>query len=225
MMSSKPYPIVLTGLHKVRCVVVGGGPVAERKVEALLDCAAQVAVISPTLTDQLRAWAEARRLRYIDRPFRPDDLRDTALVIAATDDPAVNAEVAQEAHRAGLLVNVVDDPDAGNFNTVATVRRGDLTLAVSTGGASPAVAALIRRRLEASFGPEYGELLALLGGLRRDVARRLPPHVRRRVWQKLASEQVLGWLRAGQQERVWAYAEELIGQACNEVHSDAAGGR
>src|SRR5580765_858273 len=109
-MPGKPYPIVLTNLDRARCVVVGGGPVAERKVEALLESAARVTVISPELTPRLATWVAEGQLVHIERVFDSADLADTTLVIAATGDPAVNAEVARAAHSARLLVNVVDDP-------------------------------------------------------------------------------------------------------------------
>ncbi len=216
-MPAQPYPIVLTGLHKMRCVVVGGGSVAERKVEGLLECAALVTLISPELTDQLQAWHAEGRFEHINRAFRGGDLAGAALAIAATSDRAANAEVAREAHQVGILVNVVDDPDAGTFNTVAAVRQRHLLLAVSTGGASPAVAALVRHKLETMFGPEYGELLALLAELRQGAMREVPAHKRPHIWRRLASDEVLDWLRAGQRERVQKYAQQLIEQAHNNV--------
>ncbi len=212
-MGASSYPVVLTGLHDVRCVVVGGGPVAERKVEGLLEAGASPTIISPTLTDGLRSLAQAGRLEYIARVFGSGDLHGAVLAIAATGNRAVNADVASEARRLGILVNVVDDPDAGNFTTMGSVRRGDLLLAVSTGGTSPALAALIRRKLAATFGPEYGELLALLGALRQGTAQQLPAEARRRLWKRLASEKVLRRLRNGRQRSVEAYVDKLVEQA------------
>lgn len=212
-MSGSSYPIILTGLGNARCVVVGGGAVAERKVDALLEAGARVAVISPELTDRLQSWADDGRIEHTARRFESGDLRGAALVIAATSDRNANAEVAREAHGAGLLVNVADDPDAGNFITTATVRQGDLLLAVSTGSTSPSLARFVRHKLETTFGPEYGELLKLLGALRRGPARQLGAPERLRVWQGLASEQVLRWLREGERDRVQAYAQELLAQA------------
>lgn len=215
-MTRSSYPIILTNLHAAPCVVVGGGPIAERKVAALLESGAHVVCISPTLTPQLQCWAAHGRLRYIDRTFRAGDLVDTALAIAATNDRHANREVAQEARRARVLVNVVDDPDAGNFTTAATVRRGDLLLAISTNGTSPMVAALIRRMLERMFGEEYAELLALLARLRSGEVRQLPSSTRSSIWRKLASRRVLRWLRAGQHDRVQTYVESVIANARDE---------
>lgn len=212
-MGASSYPVVLTGLRDVRCVVVGGGPVAERKVEALLESGAFPTVVSPALTDRLRDLAQAGLVEHIAQVFQAGDLAGAGLAIAATGDREVNAAVAREARQAGILVNVVDDPDAGTFTTMGAVRRGDLLLAVSTRGASPALAALIRRKLAATFGPEYGQLLALLGSLRRGTAKDLPAQARERLWKHLASEKALRWLRNGRQGRVEAYAEKLVDKA------------
>ncbi|HSH83488.1 MAG TPA: bifunctional precorrin-2 dehydrogenase/sirohydrochlorin ferrochelatase [Herpetosiphonaceae bacterium] len=215
-MTTSSYPIVLTDLHTKPCVVVGGGQVAERKVTGLLESDALVTVISPMLSPQLQCWAAQGRLRHIERAFRPGDLDGSALAVAATSDRQVNAEVAREARRNGILVNVVDDPEAGNFTTTATVRRGDLLLAISTKGASPVLAGMIRRKLERLFGGEYAELLALLSGLRRGAARHLPAAARSVLWRGLVSDQVLGWLRAGEREQVGLYVDELIRSAGTE---------
>jgi precorrin-2 dehydrogenase len=123
----------------------------------------------------------------------------------------VNAAVAAEGSRLGILVNVADDPDAGNFHTAAAVRRGDLLLAVSTGGASPALSARIRRELEARYGDEYARLLDLLRALRAGPARDLGPEQRAILWRRLVSGRLLGWLRDGETARAEAYAREMIG--------------
>jgi siroheme synthase-like protein len=189
---------------------VGGGQVAERKVEALLEAGAQVIVVSPTITVQLRRWVTEGRLGHVPRAFEDGDLEDALLVFAATDSREVNAAVERAARQERCLVNVADDPAAGDFHTTAAVRQGDLLLAVSTGGASPAVAALVRRKLLTMFGPEYAALLELLGALRPRVSRDVPPAERPHIWRSLATDEVLAWLRAGASERARAYAEELI---------------
>lgn len=193
----KPYPIVLTQLAQVRCVVVGGGEVALRKVGALLDSGAQVEVISPALQPQLGAWRDAGRIQHTARPYTVGDLAGAFLVIAATDRREVNAAVAAEAQQRGMLHNIADDPDAGNFHTLGAVSRGDVLLAVSTGGGSPALAAHIRRKLETTFGPEYGVLAARLGALRREIGQSLPPAARAQLWRALATDEVLALIRAG----------------------------
>jgi siroheme synthase-like protein len=212
-MPGTTYPIVLTNLHEMRCVVVGGGIVAERKVAALLDSAAMVTVISPELTVQLRQWTASERIHHINRTYVAADIAGVALVIAATDDPVVNAEVAQAARRAGILVNVVDDPAAGNFHTVATVRQGDVLVTVSTGGFSPAVAALLRRQIEDLVGPEYAELLDLVRAHRTETLRELPAPVRRQINQYFASETMVEWLKNGNRSHAEAYMQAMLDAA------------
>ena len=116
---SRTYPLALTNLARVRCVVVGGGAVAERKVRDLLAGGACPAVISPALTAALAAWREQGRLAHVARAYQDGDLDGAFLAIAATDDRAANAAVAAEGARRGILVNIADDPPAGNFHTAA----------------------------------------------------------------------------------------------------------
>lgn len=146
-MTKSSYPVVLTHLAAARCVVVGGGVVAERKAAGLLDAGAHPTVISPTLTPALTEWQQTSCITHVPRLFATGDLAGAALVIAATDDAAVNAAVAAEGHRIGALVNVAGDSAAGSFHTVGTVRRGDLLLTVSTGGMGVGRLAEIAARL------------------------------------------------------------------------------
>ncbi len=169
------YPISLVGLAGRRVVVVGGGAVAERKVAGLHAAGAAVTIISPTLTPELERLAEEAAVQAVRRAYRPGDLAGAFLVIAATNDRAANHAVWEEAERHGCLINVVDDPEHSNFIVPAVVRRGEITLAISTGGASPALARRLRERLEAAIGPEYGVLANLLAELRPELFRRFPP--------------------------------------------------
>lgn len=187
--SSSPYPIALMHLENTRCVVVGGGAVATRKVGALLDSGARVRVISPKIGDELRAWRDAGRIEWIDRAYESGDLDGATLVFAATDRRAVNAAVADEARSIGALLNVADDPDGSAFHTLGAIRRGPLLVAIGTGGESPALAALIRRTLERTIGPEFGVLAERLGALRRAIGDTLPPETRTRLWRALATDE------------------------------------
>lgn len=200
------YPLVLTGLARVRCIVIGGGVVAERKVEGLLEGGAAPVVIAPTLTAGLAAWRDEGRIEHVPRIYQAGDLTGALLAVAATDDRTVNARVAAEAERLGMLVNVADAPAEGSFHTVATVRRGELLLTVSTGGASPRLAAAIRSELADRYGEEYARLLALIKPLREGPARGLPAERRAELWRRLTSDEALGWLRAGQDVQV----EQLV---------------
>lgn len=206
----KPYPIVLTRLDAVLCVVIGGGEVAARKVGALLESGAQVRVISPELHPQLLAWREASRFVHLARTYAVGDLENAFLAIAATNRRDVNAAVTAEAQQRGILINVTDAPDTGNFHTMAAVTRGDVLLAVSTGGDSPALAAQIRRKLEATFGPEYGILAQQLGELRRDLGDALPASARTKLWRALTTDEVLEWMADGEQTRFDAYVKALL---------------
>lgn len=152
------YPVNLV-LDGRPCLVVGGGQIALRKVQGLLACGARVRVVAPEISPELRALGE---VTFQERPWRPDDLAGAWLVIAATDEPAVNGAVYDAGQRAGIWVNGADDPANCSFTLPSVVRRGDLQIAVSTGGRSPALARWLRRRLEGEIGPEYAVLLDLL---------------------------------------------------------------
>jgi precorrin-2 dehydrogenase/sirohydrochlorin ferrochelatase len=152
------YPVNLV-LDGRPCLVVGGGRIALRKVEGLLACGARVRVVAPRIDADLRDLAG---VTVDERPWRPGDMAGAWLVIAATDDPAVNAAVFDAGQRAGIWVNGADDPANCSFTLPSVVRRGDLQVAVSTGGRSPALSSWLRRRLEAEIGPEYGVLLDIL---------------------------------------------------------------
>ena len=141
------YPVFLTNLAEWRVVVVGGGTVATRKLAGLLAAQAHVTVIAPMITSQIDAWRVASRLDWIARAYAPGDLAGARLVFAATDDPAVNAAVAQDAAALGALCNVADAPTMGDFHVPAVHRDADCTLAVGTGGASPRRAVALRDRL------------------------------------------------------------------------------
>lgn len=154
------------------CLVVGGGEIAERKVQGLLECGARVVVVSPALVPGLTALVENRCLVHRARPFRRTDLRGCTLAVAATGVPEVDDAVALEARRRGVLVNVVDRPSRCDFIYGSVLRRGELQIAVSTGGRAPALAREVRRRLEDVVGPEYAALVDEVGRAR-EVARRI----------------------------------------------------
>ena len=163
-----PYPAFLR-LAGRRCVVVGGGAVAKRKVLPLVDSEASVVVIAPAVSATIQALASEGRLAIEERRYRRGDLVGAFLAFAATDDPAVNAEVAAEGRAVGALVNSADDPTACDFIVPASVRRGDVTVAISTRGRSPSFARQLRQELEAWLTSGRVELLDLLGGIRREL--------------------------------------------------------
>jgi len=156
------YPIVLR-LTGRRCVVIGGGEVARRKVSGLMAAGARVQVIAPHLHPELLALPE---IELTCRSFLPDDLRGAFLVFAATNERFVNAEVAAAARQKGVLVNVADDPEGSDFHLPATLSRGDLLVAVSSGGGSPAFAAQLRDQLATELGAEWELFCAVAAALR-----------------------------------------------------------
>ena len=159
------YPVNLN-IHKRFCLIVGGGEVAARKIEQVLACEARVTVISPKACPRIRELAAEGRIEWHQRGYCPGDLRGAFLVFAATDKADVQQQVVSEAKERGILLNSADTPEACTFQVPATVRQGELLLAISTGGGSPAVAAWIRKRLEREFGPEYGILVRLFSLIR-----------------------------------------------------------
>jgi precorrin-2 dehydrogenase/sirohydrochlorin ferrochelatase len=159
------FPINLD-IRGRQAVIVGGGGVAARKCAALRTCGAIITVIAPLLDRSLQEIQGTGAIVHLERGYKQGDLSGAFLACAATDDPAVNRAVAEEAKALGILADIADAPRTGSFTMPAVVRRGDLLIAVSTGGASPALARRIREQLEREFGPEYGTATALLGRLR-----------------------------------------------------------
>jgi precorrin-2 dehydrogenase/sirohydrochlorin ferrochelatase len=160
------YPLFLD-LTEQKIVVVGGGPVATRKIRTLLSTSATVTTISPEATATIRQWAQTKRIRWTRRPYRAGDLRGACLVVAATNSEETNRRVCAEAKRRRLLVNCVAPPSAGNFIVPSVVRHGGITIAISTGGASPAFAKRLRRDLERFFRRGYPALLKQMAALRK----------------------------------------------------------
>jgi precorrin-2 dehydrogenase/sirohydrochlorin ferrochelatase len=209
------YPITLVDLASTPCLVIGGGEVAARKVAALREAGARPVVISPVLCATLRHQAEEGEIEAIQRHYRVGDLAGVRLVIAATDDPATNEAVWHEAQDSGCLVNVVDDPSRCNFYVPATVRRGALTLAVSTNGNSPLLARRIRKVLEQQFDQAYSPYLELLGALRPRVQEQvIEPTRRKALWESLLDSDILDLLRAGQTQAARQRAETILETFC-----------
>jgi precorrin-2 dehydrogenase/sirohydrochlorin ferrochelatase len=209
------YPIILVDLANTPCAVIGGGEVAARKVAALRQAGARPVVISPALCQPLRRQVMAHEIDAVEREYRPGDLAGVRLVIAATDDPQTNEAVWHEARSAGCLVNVVDDPARCNFYVPATVRRGALTLSVSTEGRSPSLARRIREALEAQFDPAYEAYVDLLGGLRLVVQEQIADPARRlQLWSALLDSDVLDLVRDGQIGAAQKRAVEIVETFC-----------
>lgn len=197
------YPIFLN-IYQKKCIVVGGGEVALRKVRALLEGRANVQVVAPTLCSELSCLAESKAINVLLRSFEPGDLKDASIAIAATTETETNKRVATEAKRQGILINVVDDPEQSDFIVPSCLHRGELTIAVSTAGKSPALARKIRIRLESDFGEEYASVVDLIGEVRSQLKQR-GVTVNKNAWQDaLDLDWLLEMVRAGQGKKAKA---------------------
>ena len=203
-----PVNLVVDGLP---CLVVGGGAIAARKAEGLRDCGAEVHVVAAAVGPEVRAL---EGVTWEERPYASGDVAGYRLVLAATDDPEVNARVFEDASAAALWVNSADDPANCSFTLPAVSRRGPLTVAVSTGGHSPALAAWLRRHVDTEMGPEYETLVQLLSEERTRV-RASGGSTESLDWQKALDSDMLALIRAGQVQQ----ARERL-QACLSSSSD-----
>ncbi|MHB1458178.1 MAG: precorrin-2 dehydrogenase/sirohydrochlorin ferrochelatase family protein [Armatimonadota bacterium] len=204
------YPINLN-LKDRKCIVVGGGCIAERKAGALCEFGAAVSIVAPELTAGLRQMVDSQIVTYIDDVFRADMLDGVFVAIAATDDREVNRAVYLESEKRGILVNVVDDPELCSFYTPAVIQRGNLIISISTSGESPTLARKIREELELQFGDEYGQLSKLLGDLRGEVKSRYSQMGERsEAYCRIVESDALELLGQGQYEEAVRRAKQCI---------------
>ncbi len=207
------YPIFLD-LSVQPCLVIGGGTIAERKIESLLNARGQVEVISPTLTPQLHTWAAEQRIRVQHRSYQSGDMQGFSIVFAATSDEMLHRQIADEAKAAGILLNVVDRPALCSFIVPAIVCQGDLTLAISTSGTSPAMAKKIRQELATQFGPEYDVALQLLARVRERISQeQVSNEDRQRRFTALVNSPLLDYLRHRQIDRLDSLLQQTLGEA------------
>lgn len=203
------YPAILM-LDGRLGVVIGGGTVGERKVRTLLEAGAKVKVITQEATPRLKKLAEDDRIELIERPYERGDLKGAAVVIASTDERDVNQAIYEEALDEGVPVNVVDDPPHCTFIAPSIVRRGDLMIAISTGGTNPAMAVRIRERLEKEFGPEYEAYFELIKRLKAEVDQAPTQQARADAWYRVVDSNVLDLVRSGKLDKAYARAVELL---------------
>jgi siroheme synthase-like protein len=193
--SLRGYPVNLLIADR-RCVVVGGGRIAARKIEALLDAGARVHVVAPELGDELRALRDAGRVTVDEREFVPGDLDGAWLATAATDSPAVNGAVFEAGEARRIWVNAADDPEHCSFTLMSVVRQGDVVVTIGTDGRSPALAAWLKQRIAADLGPEYRTLLELLSE-EREAMRASGRSSEDADWQQALDSGMLDLIRAG----------------------------
>jgi len=185
----KMFPVFLK-LEGRRCLVVGAGAVAAEKIRGLLDAGASVEVVAPQAVFEVREWASEGAITWNPRSFEPRDLDQVAMVVAATSSGELNARILREARLRNVLCNAVDDPENCDFYYPAVVKRGDLQIAISTGGRSPALAQRLRRELEEQFGPEYEPWVAELGEAREQLTATLSDReARKKQLHQLASRE------------------------------------
>jgi len=205
------YPIYVE-LHQQPCVVIGGGKIAQGKVEGLLAAGAKVTIVSPDLTPHLRALVEQSQVTYIGRTYQPGDLTAAFMVICATDQTEVNHQVWQEASANRQLVNVVDDTPRCNFIAPAILRKGDLTIAISTAGKAPALAVRLKESLQNQIGPEYERFLELSGQLRELLAHHVPDfETRKALWYELVDSDALSLLARGDEPAAVEIISQVVG--------------
>ncbi len=196
------YPLYLR-LNGEKCLVVGGGNVAARKVQSLLESGADVTVVSPELTSKLSELKKQQKITHLEQEYTEDVLEDVFLVICATNIEEVNQQVAQDCFARKILVNVVDDPPKCNFFVPSVVRQGNLSIAISTNGKSPLLARSIREQLEKVFGSEYGEFLEILGQVRLDLLQtERDPEKRRIVLEQIVQSDILKLLKERRYEDI-----------------------
>ncbi|WP_076337349.1 bifunctional precorrin-2 dehydrogenase/sirohydrochlorin ferrochelatase [Paenibacillus sp. FSL H8-0548] len=184
------YPVVLQ-LKGKRCVVIGGGTIAQRKLLGLLEAGADdVWAISPAFTQVIMEWAAAGKIRSRQGAYSAADLHGAWLVFAATDDRQVNEAVAADGVRLGIWVNAANESKSSSFISPSVVRRGDLLLSVTASGASPALSQQIKQKLAASYGPEYEHMVMQLRRLREHVRSTISDEQKRKTILKLAADEI-----------------------------------
>ena len=203
------YPI-LVDLSGQKVVVVGGGNVAQRKIESLLLFEAEVLVVARELTPGLRQYIKEGKITYLGREFQKEQIDGATLVIAATDDPGLNRFVSTSARDRGILINAVDQPADCTFIVPSVLKKGDLLIAISTSGKSPALARRVREDLENHFGEEYEILLILMGNLRKEIlSRGLAQEEKKGIFENIVNSDILRMIR----KKNWESIASLLSEA------------
>jgi precorrin-2 dehydrogenase/sirohydrochlorin ferrochelatase len=207
----KYYPAYLD-LRDRPCMVIGGGSVAERKTLALLEAGAQVTIISPALTPKLHEFSDTGKITHLKKQYEENDLPGQFLVIAATPSVEVNTLVARACRKRHTLVNVAVPPEESSFIVPSVVERGDLMIAISTSGASPALAKKIRQDIEQRYGKEYGLFLDKMSAIRNRVLEEVPDGQKRHaVFQAIVDSDVIDLIRQGKTHEAELRMTEIAG--------------
>jgi precorrin-2 dehydrogenase / sirohydrochlorin ferrochelatase len=205
----KYYP-VFWDIRGKKCIIVGGGEVAARKAERLLNCGAKVFVISPKLSPEVAALKEKNILCHIAAQYSDDLIDGAALIIGATDDEKINARISSDARSRNIPVNIVDDPAKCDFILPSLVQRGDLAIAIGTGGNSPALARHLREELESKYGREYEIFLNILGNLRVKMVKN--EGMGKEWFESLLAAGILDAIKEKNVERVKKIVQKITGE-------------
>ena len=209
------YPIYLD-IKDRDCLVVGGGSVGTRKVETLLECGAKVTVVSVNADEKLKKLSNSGVIQLKERAFQFDDLDGVFLVIGATDDEDLNVKIHSEAQRRFILCNIADRPEACNFILPSIVNRGDLIIAISTSGKSPAFAKKLRGQLEAQFGEEYAEFLNLMGAIRKKLlSKNRSPEAHKQLFEQLIERDLVQMLKNADTDAINTLLLDVLGEGYN----------
>lgn len=205
------YPVYLN-LEGRTCLVVGGGAVAARKASSLLECGAKVKLVAPEVCDAVADMEREGKLERIADFFRPEHMDGSALAIGSTDNAQVNRQVYEEGVKRGIPVNIVDQPALCSFIVPSVVRRGDLVIAISTSGKSPATAKRARKMLEGVFGDEWAVYLEMMGSAREQLLSSVADGAEReRKFNRLADSSMLEKIKTGDVAGARAVMEEILG--------------
>ena len=214
------YVPIFCDLKGRKVVIVGGGRVAERKVSSLIPSGADITLISPEVTERLSELAQKGAINHVKRAFEKGDLEGAWLVIAATDDGEVQREVFKEAERQRCFCNVVDQPERCSFIVPSLVKRGALSIAISTGGQSPGLARSLRKRLQEEFGQEWGVYVEIIGRLRRVILSEAEAPEGAKRLERLLDSRCLDWIREKEWEKLREWAIEICGKSGEKIIRD-----
>jgi precorrin-2 dehydrogenase/sirohydrochlorin ferrochelatase len=208
----KYYPANLNIEHR-KCLVVGGGPVAFRKARMLMDCGAEVTVVSKDFCAEFQQFNEMSSISLVQRQYFSSDLDEKLLVIGATDDSELNRRISADAEKKNMLCNIADVPDICNFILPSVIRRGDLVISVSTSGKSPAFAKHLRKELETNFGDEYARFLDLMGAIRKKLLQiEHAPEAHKPIFERLIQSGLLSMIKNNQKEAINGLLADVVGE-------------
>ena len=207
----KYYPVFID-IRNRACLVVGSGSVGTRKAVSLAGCGARVRVVTADLSSSGKGLGACENISIEVRPYEPDDVCGMHLVFAATDSRELNLKIKKDAEALNILCNIADSPDSSDFIVPASVSRGDLVIAVSTSGSSPALARAVRQELENRFGQEYAVFLTMMGNLRkRLLASGHAPDEHREIFRAMVEEDIPDLIRAGNETQINRVLEKILG--------------